>query len=326
MNKVIETQNLTRIFKVHEKEEGIKGSVKALFKRKHKIIKAVDGISFNVKRGELIGFIGLNGAGKTTTLKMLSGLLHPTKGSATVLGFTPFERKPEYLKQISLVMGQKNQLWWDLPAIETFNLNREIYEVPLAKYKKVLEELIEILELKDIIHQQVRRLSLGQRMKCELVAALIHTPKILFLDEPTIGLDVIMQKRMREFIKEYNSRYEATIILTSHNMDDVREICERIVMIHKGKLIFDGKIGGLIKQYADYKLLIPIFNQRVNQQKLGEIGRVQEYDFPKAVINVPRKKTAEKAAELLKKFDIDDLNINEPRLEDVIRSIFGEGK
>src|SRR5215210_1665019 len=209
---VITVKHLSKYYQVHQKEPGLTGSLKSLFNRKYYDAKAVDDISFSIDEGELIGFIGPNGAGKTTTLKCLSGLLYPTSGKVEVLGFTPFERKHPFLKQISLVMGQKNQLWWDLPAIDSFLLNKEIYEIADENYKKTLNELVELLDIQDILQVQVRKLSLGQRMKCELIAALIHNPKILFLDEPTIGLDVVMQKKIREFLKEYNKKYQATII------------------------------------------------------------------------------------------------------------------
>jgi ABC-2 type transport system ATP-binding protein len=322
METSVKVEKLSKFFKIHKKEPGLKGSIKALFKRKYETVEAVKEIDFEIKQGELIGFIGPNGAGKTTTLKMLSGLLYPTGGSCEVLGYTPNERKHDFLKQISLVMGQKNQLWWDLPAIETFNLNKEIYEIPDDRYKEVLDELVELLDVKEIIHQQVRKLSLGQRMKCELIASLIHTPKVLFLDEPTIGLDVVMQKKVREFIKQYNQRYNATVILTSHYMDDVKEICDRVIMIDTGRLMFDGPINDLIRKFADYKILIPIFNEKVSRGELERFGEVVEYNFPKVVINVPRDKTSQMASDLLEKYDIDDLDINEPKLEDIIRTAF----
>src|SRR3989338_9575080 len=234
---VIKVDKLCKYYQVHQKEPGLTGSLKSLFARKYYDVKAVDDISFEIEEGELIGFIGPNGAGKTTTLKTLSGLLYPTSGEVSVLGYTPWKRQPEFQKQFALVMGQKNQLWWDLPAIESFILNKEIYEVPAEKYQKTLDELVDLLEVRDILKIQVRKLSLGQRMKMELIAALIHSPKILFLDEPTIGLDVVMQKKMRDFIKEYNRRFKATIILTSHYMDDVKELCERVIIIDHGKLL-----------------------------------------------------------------------------------------
>lgn len=324
IDQAIKVENLSKNFKVHLKKEGLWESVKSLFVRKYKTIKAVDDISFEIKQGEIVGFIGPNGAGKTTTLKMLSGLLYPSSGFVEVLGYTPFKRKEDFLKQISLVMGQKNQLWWDLPAIETFSLNKEIYEIPKDKYKRIMAELVEMLELGDIINQQVRKLSLGQRMKCELVASLLHSPKVLFLDEPTIGLDVVMQKRIREFIKEYNQKYNASIMLTSHYMDDVKEICKRIIIINKGRIFYDGDIDELIHKYADYKLLIPIFNQKFDKDKLAEYGEVLESDAHRAIIKVERSKSSQAASKLLSSYDIDDLNINEPELEDIIRTIFVE--
>lgn len=319
---MILVKNLSKQYKVQKKKEGLKESIKGLFKREYKNIEAVKNITFNINQGELVGFIGPNGAGKTTTLKMLSGILHPSSGSSTVLGFIPYERKEEYLKQISLVMGQKNQLWWDLPAIETLSLNKDIYEVDEKKYKETVCELSELLEIKGVLEQPVRNLSLGERMKCELMAALIHGPKVLFLDEPTIGLDIVMQKKVREFIKEYNKKFNATVILTSHYMDDVREICNRIIIIDHGQIIFDGQITDLIKQYANYKILIPIFNSKVSREELNNMGTVVEFSYPKAVINVPSNKVSQKAAELLKRFDIDDLDINEPELEDIVTMLF----
>jgi ABC-2 type transport system ATP-binding protein len=324
-NKSIRVENLSKNFKVHLKKEGLWGSIKSLVSREYKTIEAVKDVSFEIAQGEMVGFIGPNGAGKTTTLKMLSGLLYPTSGDVEVLGFVPHKRKEDFLKQISLVMGQKNQLWWDLPAIETFNLNKEIYEVPKDVYKSVLDELVEMLELEDVISQQVRKLSLGQRMKCELVASLLHSPRVLFLDEPTIGLDVVMQKKIREFIKSYNKKYNASVMLTSHYMDDVKEVCKRIIIINKGQIFYDGNIEELIHKYADYKLLIPIFNQKVDPEKLRFFGDVVEFGAHSAVLKVERAKTSQIAAKLLETYDIDDLNINEPELEDIIRTIFSQG-
>ncbi len=326
MEPIISVQNIRKHYQVHKKEEGLGGSLKALWKRNYTTVKAVDDISFELRAGELVGFIGPNGAGKTTTLKMLSGLLYPTAGEINILGYRPYEKKADFLKTISFVMGQKNQLWWDIPAIESFNLNKEIYEVPEKRYREVVDELIELLDLKNVIHQQVRRLSLGERMKCELVAALVYTPRVLFLDEPTLGLDVVMQKKIREFIKTYNKKYGATVILTSHYMDDVEEICDRIIMIDHGKLMFDGAIAKLVETYANYKTLIVVFNSRVERGDLERLGEVKEFEYPRAVISVPREKTSSVAAELLQKFNIDDLNINEPELEDIIRGLFTKNK
>ena len=322
---VIEVEHLKKYYQVHQKEPGLLGSIKSLFTRKYYDVKAVDDISFKINEGELIGFIGPNGAGKTTTLKVLSGLLYPTSGFASVLGHNPYKREPELQKQFSLVMGQKNQLWWDLPPLETFILNKEIYEVPDAQYKKTLGELVEMLDVKDVLKIQVRKLSLGQRMKCELIAALIHSPKILFLDEPTIGLDVVMQKKMRDFIKEYNRRFKATIILTSHYMDDVKELCERVVVIDKGRLMFDGKLQEIIEKFADHKRLVVDLLGSPSREDLAEVGNVESFELPRAVIKVPRGQVSQQAIKLLTNFQVADLNIEEESIEDVIRRLFTQG-
>lgn len=319
---IISVSDLSKFYKVYQKEPGFVGSLKSLVSRKYETVKAVDDISFEIKEGELIGFIGPNGAGKTTTLKCLSGLLYPSKGKVSVLGFTPFERKNKFLKQISLVMGQKNQLWWDLPAMESFLLNKEIYEVSDSLFRKTLDELVELLEIKDILKVQVRKLSLGQRMKCELIAALIHNPKVLFLDEPTIGLDVVMQKKLRDFIKEYNRKFNSTILLTSHYMEDVKELCERVVIIDHGKILYDGKLSEIVREYDKNKILSVVFDKEVKREDLEKLGEVIEFDPPKVVISVPREKSNHVAASLLEKFPIDDLNIQESDIEDIIRDVF----
>ncbi len=319
---VISVKNLKKYYKVHQKEPGLSGSIKSLFSRKYYDVKAVNDVGFEIEEGELVGFIGPNGAGKTTTLKVLSGLLYPTSGDVSVLGYTPWDRKPAFQKQFSLVMGQKNQLWWDLPAIESFVLNKEIYEVSDDKYKATLNELVELLDVKDVLKVQVRKLSLGQRMKMELIAALIHNPKILFLDEPTIGLDVVMQKKMRDFVKEYNRRYNATVILTSHYMDDVKELCKRVIIIDKGKVLFDGALDEIIRKFANHKLLTVVFSKEVLEKELKKIGEIKEFDLPKATISVQRDKVSQAAAKLLENFPVADLNIEEAKIEDIIREVF----
>jgi len=326
MESIISVQHLKKYYKVYKKQPGLMGSLKALFARKYESVQAVNDISFEIEPGELVGFIGPNGAGKTTTLKVLSGLLYPTAGEISVLGFTPWDRKPEFQKQFSLVMGQKNQLWWDLPAMETFLLNKAIYEIPDAQYKHTLNKLVTLLDVKDVMNIQVRKLSLGQRMKCELIAALLHNPKVLFLDEPTIGLDVVMQKVMRDFVREYNTTFGATILLTSHYMDDVKELCKRVIIIDHGKKLFDGKLQDIIDKYAKNKILSVVFAKETDQKKLETIGKVKSFEFPSATILVPRKEASRLAAKLLEDFSIADLNIEEPPIEAIIRDVFQNGK
>ncbi len=319
---VISVNHLKKYFKVYKKEPGLWGSVKSLWHREYEEVKAVDDISFEIQQGEMIGFIGQNGAGKTTTLKVLSGLLYPTAGEVSVLGFNPWDRKPEFQKQFALVMGQKNQLWWDLPPMETFLLNKAIYEIPETQFKKTLDSLVELLDIKDILKIQVRKLSLGQRMKCELIAALLHNPKVLFLDEPTIGLDVVMQKVLRDFIKEYNREFKSTVILTSHYMEDVKELCDRAVIIDHGHKIFDGDLKDIIHKYARNKILSLTFSGKVTKQSLEKFGEVKDFELPKATILVPRAKATVVAAKILASMPVQDINIEEPPIEAIIREVF----
>lgn len=322
MDPVIKVKNLKKYYKVHQKEPGLWGSLTSLFNRKYLEVKAVDGVSFEINEGELVGFIGPNGAGKTTTLKVLSGLLYPTAGVARVLGYEPFKRDHKFQKQFSLVMGQKNQLWWDLPAVESFLLNKEIYEISDEDYKKNLSELVELLEVEDLMKVQVRKLSLGQRMKMELIAALIHSPKVLFLDEPTIGLDVVMQKKMRDFIKEYNQRKNSTIILTSHYMDDVKQLCKRVIIIDRGTILFDGKLTDIIKKFADKKSVTVDFEKDVKIEELEGLGEIKEFSSRRVSIDVKRSKVSDVTTIILKKFPVEDLNIEEVSIEDIIRDVF----
>lgn len=319
---VISVDHLSKHFKVYKKEPGLWGSVQSLWHREHQLVKAVDDISFEIQQGETIGFIGQNGAGKTTTLKVLSGLLYPSSGAVKVLGFDPWHRQPEFQKQFALVMGQKNQLWWDLPPVETFELNKAIYEIPDATYKKTLNKLVDLLEVEDVLNIQVRKLSLGQRMKCELIAALLHNPKVLFLDEPTIGLDVVMQKALRDFIKDYNKEFGATIILTSHYMDDVKEICKRAIVIDKGHKVFDGDLQKLISSYARNKILSLVFSEPVSQKELKKFGEVKNSDQLTATILVPRATAAATASKVLSTLPVIDVNIEEPPIEAIIREVF----
>lgn len=320
--RAIIVERLKKNFEVVEKEKGIAGSIKNIFAPKKKIVRALRDVSFSVKTGELVGFIGPNGAGKTTTLKVLSGLLYPTAGFIQVLNYDPWNRKPQYLKQMSLIMGQKNQLWWDLPAIETFELNRAIYEIPKTKYKESLSELVDLLEVGKLLKTQVRRLSLGQRMRLELVAALLHKPRVMFLDEPTIGLDVIAQQKMRDFIFDYNKRYKATIMLTSHNMDDVVNLAKRVIIIDKGEILFDGNLDELTGKYAKEKTITIYLSRETDIKKFEEIGKVKSVAYPKAVLLVPRETCSVAASEILQNFPVADLTIEEEPVEGIIRRIF----
>jgi len=322
MEKAIIVDRLVKNFEVTEKEAGLKGALKSLISSKKKIVRALRGVSFTIQPGELVGFIGPNGAGKTTTLKTLSGLLYPTSGFVEVLEHDPWERKPEFLKQIALVMGQKNQLWWDLPAIETFELNRAIYEIPTKNYNETLKELTDLLEIGKLVNTPVRKLSLGQRMRMELTAALLHKPKVLFLDEPTIGLDVVGQQKMRDFIYEYNKKYNATILLTSHNMDDLTNLARRVIVIDEGQLLFDGALEELVSKFAKEKIIKATLANDDNIKDLDKIGRVRKLNFPEVTISVPREATAVAASELLQNFPVDDLTIEEIPIEDVIRKVF----
>lgn len=322
MDPVIKVQSLKKYFNVPVKGEGFMASLSSLVNKKYKQVKAVDDISFEIQPGELVAFLGPNGAGKTTTLKTLSGILYPSSGRVSVLGFIPQKRHPEFQKQISLVLGQKNQLWWDLPPTDTFLLNKDIYNIPTDQYKETLDELVELLEVQDILTTPVRRLSLGQRMKCELIASLLHLPKVIFLDEPTIGLDLVIQKKIRIFLKEYNKKYNATIILTSHYMDDVKEVCDRVILIDHGRKVYDDSIQKLITDYADEKYLKVIFNKQVDRDDLKKIGKVIEFQGLEATIAVPRKSHTDKAAELLTRFDVENIDIAEVELEDIIYKYF----
>src|SRR5512139_1476138 len=269
--ETIQVNNLSKTYKVPEREGGFGAAVRSFFKRKYKDVKAVQEVSFKIEQGEIVGFLGPNGAGKTTTLKMLSGLLHPTGGNAHVLGFTPWQLKPEYLRSMTLVMGQRNRLSWDIPAADSFLLNQAVYRLSDAHYQETLAELNELLELEPILRKPVRNLSLGERMKCELAAALLHRPQVLFLDEPTIGLDISAQARIRAFLKEYNRRTGATILLTSHYMADVTALCERIIIIHQGQLKYDGGLTDLARRIAPFKI-IGVLLAESNSHDLSQYG------------------------------------------------------
>jgi ABC-2 type transport system ATP-binding protein len=322
---IIEVENLSKIYRTQKRLPGLGGAFKGLFNRQYTEVRAVDGVSFNIEEGELVGFLGPNGAGKTTTLKMLSGILYPTSGTAKVMGFTPSERKNEYRRQFALVMGQKNQLWWDLPAQESLYLNKEIYGVEDEAYQKVLDEMTKLLQVKKLLGIMVRELSLGERMKFELIASLLHRPRVLFLDEPTIGLDVVAQKNIREFIKDYNRRTKTTILLTSHYMNDIQALCDRVVIINHGKKIFDGRLDDVVEKFSQTKLITVTFkNGGVSREQLTGLGEVLEHSKVKSVLKVSRDQVKKSSNELLNQFDVDDINIEEVPIEEVIEKVFKE--
>ena len=319
---VISVSRLKKYFRVFKRKEGLLPTLKSLVARPFETVKAVDDISFCIEEGELVGFIGPNGAGKTTTLKCLSGLLYPSEGEVRVLDYEPFKRNSQYLKQISLVMGQKNQLWWDLPSVESFRLNKEIYDLSENEFQKNLKELSDLLDVGDLGKVPVRQLSLGQRMKMELIAALIHHPKVLFLDEPTIGLDIVMQKKMRDFIASYNRLHKATIILTSHYMADVKELAKRVIIIDRGKLIYDGNLVNLGRKYADHKVITAHFEKPVSGENFKHLGKIKTVNEKSLVLTVPKSKAISIATDLLNNYRIRDFDIEEPELEDIISIIF----
>ncbi|MBL7036429.1 ATP-binding cassette domain-containing protein [Candidatus Microgenomates bacterium] len=326
MENAIVVDKLSKNFEVTQREPGMSGAFASLINPKKKKVVAVKKISFSVQPGELVGFIGPNGAGKTTTLKMLSGLLYPTSGFVSVLDHDPWNKAHPFLKSISLVMGQKNQLWWDLPAMDTFELNREMYELKTLDYERNLEELVNLLDVGKLLSTPVRKLSLGQRMKMELIAALIHRPKVLFLDEPTIGLDLVAQKALRDFIYDYNKKYNATILLTSHNMNDLVDLARRVIVINDGQLIFDGALEQLTKNYAKEKLIKVTLSEEEGIEKIKSIGKIKSMSYPQVVLSVPRSTTAVAAAELLQNFAVSDLTIEETPVEEIIRKVFKKVK
>jgi ABC-2 type transport system ATP-binding protein len=319
----IEASGLTKIYRTYRKERGLWGSIKGLIKRRYQETRAADEVSFQIERGEFVGFLGPNGAGKTTVLKMLSGLLNPTSGDARVLGFVPWERRNEMKRQFSLVMGQKNALWWDLPAQESLELNRAIYGIDQTRFKKVVDGLSEVLEVQDKMNVMVRELSLGERMKMELISALIHEPRVLFLDEPTIGLDVVSQKRVREFLRIYNEEHRIVTLLTSHYMQDIEELCRRVLIIDHGKIFFDGPLSEIIDRFSGYKLVSLTFEKQATRE-FSTFGEVIEQTPVSVQLKVPRAKVTETCRQLLEACYVSDINVQEVPVEEVIRQLFGE--
>ncbi len=323
---VIEVNGLTKAFRTYKKQPGFSGAVKGLFRRQYEQTVAVDNVSFKIEPGELVGFLGPNGAGKTTTLKMLAGLLFPTSGTANVLGYTPWERADGYRRQFALVLGQKNQLWWDLPARESLELNAKIYGIPKERFEKTVREMTELLAVGHKLNVSVRELSLGERMKMELIACLLHQPKVLFLDEPTIGLDVISQKTVREFIRNHNALNKTTILLTSHYMADIQELCERVIIIDHGKTFFDGKLSEIVDRFADSKIVTIQCEKAdaISKEQLGRYGEVTEKTATGLTLKVKRDRVIAVCKSLLDELPITDIDIQEVPIEDVIRTIFSK--
>ncbi len=320
---IVEVKNLCKTYEYVEKKPGMKNSLRNLFKSEKKQKEAVKNINLKIEEGELIGFLGPNGAGKTTTLKMLSGVLTPTSGSVKVLGYQPIKREKEYKMQFAFVMGQKSQLWWDLPPMESFLLNKKIYEVTDEDFKRNLDEMIKLLDVSEIVNKQVRQLSLGERMKCELIAALLHNPKVLFLDEPTIGLDVVAQKNIRDFIRKYNEERKTTIILTSHYMEDISQLCKRIVIIDLGKIVFDGQLDDLISKYAANKKVTIYFDKNIAKENVEKFGEIAEFDGLKVVFEIPRCDVKTVVGKILATdYEINDIEIDEDDIESIIRNVF----
>src|SRR5262245_48308433 len=321
---MIRAKELTKHFKVHKRPPGFGNALKSLVHRKYDLVKAVDDVSFTIERGERVGFLGPNGAGKTTTLKVLSGLLHPTGGEVMVDGYVPYRRQAAFLGKITLVMGQKSQLIWDLPPAETYAMNRAVFDVPKDQFDGTLAELTELLELGPLLDKPTRQLSLGERMKCELAAALLHRPTTLFLDEPTIGLDVAMQVAIRDFVRSYNQRHDATVLLTSHYMDDVVALCPRIIVIDQGKLIHDGDLRQLIKTRDPDKRVSFTATQAIADDELARLGALLVRDGQRFTLRVAEREVAGVVARLLGELKAADLAIEDPPLEDVLRAMFGE--
>ena len=321
---VIEVQGLTKFYRTYKKQPGFRGALRGLVRREYQQVLAVNEVSFTVHEGELVGFLGPNGAGKTTTLKMLAGLLPPTSGSARVLGYVPWERADGYRRQFALLLGQKNQLWWDLPARESLDLNAKIYGIPQTVFDRTVGEMAELLAVTDKMNVMVRELSLGERMKMELIAALLHQPKVLFLDEPTIGLDVVSQKSVREFLRHHNAMRKTTVLLTSHYMTDIQELCQRVIIIDRGKIFFDGRLDEVLDRFADFKLVTIHYAGATDGSsgKLAKYGEIVEETSAHVTLKVKRDRVISVCKALLDELPVSDIDIQEVPIEEIIRKIF----
>jgi len=323
---IIEARDLTKIYRVNQKKEGVLGALRGLFRREYKEIRAVDSVSFSIEPGEMVAFLGPNGAGKTTTLKMLSGLIYPTSGTAQVLGYVPWERKDPFRRQFALVMGQKNQLWWDLPAADSFQLHREIYSLAASDFQRTLGELTDLFGVATLVRQPVRELSLGERMKMELIAALLHQPKLLLLDEPTIGLDVVAQATIQKCLRDYNAARGVTMLLTSHYMRDVEALCPRVLVISHGRLIYDGPLAGITEQFSQAKIMKLHFDGDGAPKDLDRFGEVVVREGPMVELRVDRSRLADTLNEVLGRFTVIDVSVQDPPLEQVIARVFEQAR
>jgi ABC-2 type transport system ATP-binding protein len=324
---IIEIKGLKKTYQVYQKKEGLRSSLRGLFKREYKQVKAVQGIDLQIEQGEFVAFLGPNGAGKTTTLKLLSGVIHPTSGTATVMGHTPWQRENEYRRRFALVMGNKNQLWWDLPAQESFRLHQQIYRIEGDVFQNTLDELTDLLDLRDLLQQPVRELSLGQRMKMELTAALLHSPEVLFLDEPTIGLDVVAQHNIQQFLKYYQQKRKITILLTSHYMKDVAALCKRVVIIADGLIKYDGSLEGIIESTDKRKMITLQFRDAIEDLLLAALkkfGDVTDVETPRVKLTVTRDVVPRMLSSILDDYQVDDIVVEDPPLEDIIAAVFSE--
>ncbi|WP_414530527.1 ABC transporter ATP-binding protein [Nodularia chucula] len=322
---IITVENLSKFYPVAVKEPGLKGTLTHFFRRTYRPIKAVQDVSFEIAPGEVVGFLGPNGAGKTTTLKMLTGLIHPSEGTVRVAGYEPFLRQEAFLHKITLVMGQKQQLLWDLPALDSLKINAAVYNISNKEFQKRVGELTEMLTLEGKLTQPMRKLSLGERMKAELLAALLHHPHVLFLDEPTLGLDVNAQVAVRDFLREYNQRYQATVLLTSHYMADITALCKRVLLIHQGKLMYDGSLDGLLANFAPYREIHIELAQPLPREKLTCYGDVQLLEGSVVSFIVPREKLTTTVSQILNDLEVIDLTVTEPPIEEVIGRVFQSG-
>ncbi len=322
----ITVRNLSKSYRVFRKQEGLWASVAGLLKREYKTIEAVRSVSFTIEKGEMVAFLGPNGAGKTTTLKLLSGLIYPTSGEATVLGYVPWERENAFRRRFSLVMGQKNQLWWDLPAQESFRLHQEIYRIDPAQFQRRYDELVDLLDVRKLVGQAVRELSLGERMRMELIAALLHSPEVLLLDEPTIGLDVVSQRKVQEFLKYYQAEQQITVILTSHYMKDVEALCRRAVIINEGEIKHDGPLVDIVERFSQHKVIQLQFAGSEVPEDLNQYGQVFDMHPPNAKLRVDRNRIPETLSALLTRYQLEDVGVQERPLEEVIAEFFTDGK